>query len=184
MASTFQFPHLPITDHKDATANLERLQAQLRAGLGTTFLTDGSVTEPKLANEAVTTGKIKNEAVTEGKLAAAVVAKLNPGVWTALTLGPKIEANATYQTPRCRTEQGVVRLRGALNEKAGEELKGGETLATLPEGFRPPGKVLMGLVTKAAGVVTLQIETTGVMFTSGLPLAATVLLDGITFNLT
>lgn len=184
MAAPLQFAHLPVHGAEDTTADLEQLQSVFAAGLTSAFLGAGSVTEAKLGNEAVTTGKIKNEAVTEGKLAAAVVAKLNPGVWTALTLGPKIEANATYQTPRCRTEQGVVRLRGALNEKAGEELKGGETLATLPEGFRPPGKVLMGLVTKAAGVVTLQIETNGVMFTSGLPLAATVLLDGITFNLT
>lgn len=107
------------------------------------------------------------------------------GAWTALTLGAKIEAGTTIgQTPRVRAEQGdtSARLRGSLVVQSGQELKGGETLATLPVGFRPPATIV--LPQQGTAGFPLVASTGEIEMTGNVPSKGTVFLDGLTFNLT
>jgi hypothetical protein len=55
------------------------------------------------------------------------------GAWIPLVLGAKVQASTTVveAAPAARIEGNRVFLRGALEIKTGEELKAGETLATL-----------------------------------------------------
>jgi hypothetical protein len=133
-----------------------------------------------------TTGLV-NLAVTEGKVAAAVQNKLNPTAWAVMaSLSAKVEEIAAQQTLGARNEDGatMTRLRGGLKVKAGEELKAGETICTLPEGRRPLKLVkVMGVMSSNFSV--LSIATTGVVTASTNWGATTECsLDGITFNLT
>ncbi len=105
------------------------------------------------------------------------------GEWVEPTMSAKVENAAGAQTVRARAELGgnVCRLRGVAKIKSGEELKTGETLFTLPEGLRPPGHVDLTL----AGSVILEIATTGVAILSATKTSAqTIIMDGLTFNLT
>lgn len=110
-----------------------------------------------------------------------------PGAWTALTLGPKIEASGSAQSIRVRLEQGAssVRMRGTPVVKIGETLTAGETLATLPLGFRPPGLITVPMTTSSAVTTSLTIATTGVVaLANNLAATRAVFFDGLTFNLT
>jgi hypothetical protein len=103
------------------------------------------------------------------------------GPWTAVTLGAKLEANASFQTIRARTESGgaSVRLRGVPTVKSTEELKTGETLLTLPVGFRPPGTVFTAATSPA-----IEISAAGIITANAAVLEHVgVVLDGVTFNL-
>lgn len=103
------------------------------------------------------------------------------GSWMPLALGAKVEEAAGLQTLRARTENlgASARMRGAAKVKAGEELKGGETLLTLPPSLRPPGTV------KEVTNQEITITSAGVVsVTANLPAASVVLLDNLSFNLT
>lgn len=115
--------------------------------------------------------------------------------WVELSYGPKMESYAEgFQTPGSRVEESgaALRLRGIIKVKAGETLKLGETIFTLPEGSRPPGKVDLFCYgeTGAATAGLIQIATTGVVtvvaWLSGTEAGAgkVLILDGLTFNLT
>jgi hypothetical protein len=112
------------------------------------------------------------------------IGKLESTAWTALSLGAKIEAGSPAGS--VRTEQGATssRLEGLLKVKAGQKLEPGETLATIPLGFRPIAEVfLTPVITTTTGY--LKVTTAGVISVS-VALAETtfVALDGLTFNLT
>jgi hypothetical protein len=105
------------------------------------------------------------------------------GEWVALTLGPKIEAFAGFQTLAARIEGASVRLRGVGKVKAASELKAGETFATIPEGSRPPETV--AIAAETAGVFSVLTITTAGVITSSANAAATtgISLDSLTYNL-
>lgn len=133
----------------------------------------------------IRTNEIKKEAVNEKKLIKALQEKLNPTAWENLTLGAKVEAGGG-QVPAARAEDGktMVRLRGRPKIKAGEELKIGETLATIPAGLRPIGTIQMP-VQLGAAIGYLTITEAGVITASAAVTAGlSVGLDAITYNLT
>lgn len=119
------------------------------------------------------TGTYPNPTIVPGKLRSA---------WEALVLGPKIETGG-LQEPAVRSDDGAnfAELRGAAKAKAAENLAVGETLFTLPAGFRPPANVEYETpkgqikIAAATGVVTLSFE---------LKAGEVVRLDGVGFNLT
>jgi hypothetical protein len=139
--------------------------------------------------------QLKNGTIEEKQLSAALVKRLGEavtvGVWKALELGAKVEeAKVGLQTARVRAELGLntARLRGGLVIKAGQELKEGETLFTLPVGFRPPASVyLMGAVEHGAvrSIRQMAVLPTGEVSLSGaVEENGIVCLDSVTFNLT
>ena len=112
--------------------------------------------------------------------------QLEPGVWTETALGAKVEEAAGWQTVRVRREQvgSTARLRGVLAVKAGQELVAGETVLTLPVGFRPPLKIRMAIVVEAGDVRT-EITAAGVMvLNENIKETRAIYLDGLTWNLT
>jgi hypothetical protein len=115
------------------------------------------------------------------------ITKIEAGGWVAVTLGAKVESDPSYQSVKCRKEQGeaVVRLRGAPRIKGGETLEPGETLFTLSEGFRPPATINIFLYTDTSVFGALEIAATGVAtYTGKMVATAFIALDGVTFNLT
>lgn len=146
-----------------------------------------AVTEAKLGAEAVSEAKIKAEAVAEGKLAKAVQEKITPGAWKALELGAKMETGG-LQVPGARTEDGatMARLRGSVKVKAAEELKAGETLFTVPVGWRPAADIEFERVTSAGGLHRCKIASaTGICTdTSAILAGQIVFFDGFTYNMT
>jgi hypothetical protein len=164
----------------------------LQSGAVTTVGTTAQVWEPHIGTEsiralAVTAAKIAKETITEEKLAKAIQEKITPTAWEGLTLGTKVEAG-TLQTPGVRAEDGktMARLRGSPKVKAAEEVKAGETIATIPAGFRPPSTVHLATMNPQTGVAgELIIASTGVITAAGGYVAANeILLDGLSFNLT
>jgi hypothetical protein len=155
-------------------------------GIPTVVWWEGSQTEPAPSAESI----------TEAMLAKAVQEKLNASAWKTFTLGTKVEAGG-LQSPRYRIEAGgsVVRLRGSLIVKSAQTIKASETLFTLPEGARPPGRVItlaaaegnLGItaiwleVSSVTGVAILAAYLTGTETGAG---KAAAILDGVTFNLT
>lgn len=90
-----------------------------------------------------------------------------PGAWTALTMGAKVQA-ATPCSARLENGGKTVRLRGIAEVKAGETLGKGETLATLPVGYRPAETQYMECALKATGsVIELIIHTDGTITLEG-----------------
>lgn len=111
------------------------------------------------------------------------------GAWTSLTLGTKVEAFLeNFRTPMVRTENvgATGRIRGALKVKAGETVAPGETLLTLPVGFRPAERINIEPRTSEPAL-SVNIAATGVMTLAGASaVAGTILpLEGpFTFSLT
>jgi hypothetical protein len=115
------------------------------------------------------------------------------GAWTAITPGAKVQAVTTEETPTCevRTEQGSAsaRLRGNLEVKAGEELKIGEKLLTLPVGARPASTVVLqtgfaSTITGNATAVTLIIKPSGVVTLASAATAGKIVHLDFAFPLT
>lgn len=110
------------------------------------------------------------------------------GAWESLVLGAKAEENPSVQTLRVRKEMGitVARLRGGVVAKAGQEIKPGETIATLPAGWRPPNLVAVAVVLSGGQAGYIEITAAGVIKPGVVSVTATaaVLLDSVTFNLT
>jgi hypothetical protein len=109
------------------------------------------------------------------------------GGWIPTVLGEKVEQLAGFQTIRVRAELhgATVRLRGAAVVKAGQELASGETVLTLPVGYRPLEKVRMVGVTETTEAARVSITTAGVLsFGIAVKEGRGIYLDGLTFNLT
>lgn len=107
------------------------------------------------------------------------------GPWVALTLGPKVEENATQQQPAARLEAGgaSMRLRGGTLIRTGDTLVAGEALFTLPEDSLPPGKITFSCRANSLPAL-LSISTAGVAsLLAELPAGTGPSLDGLTFNL-
>jgi hypothetical protein len=138
--------------------------------------------DPKLNTALTTVQTWANGGIGTSNLEAGLLA----GSWEAPSLGAKVEESAAGQTVRCRKENGgaIVRLRGAAKVRSGQTLSIGETVLTLPVGFRPPALVQCVAVTSATAT-SFSIATSGVV-TLAASTAATVeiALDNITFNIT
>jgi hypothetical protein len=150
---------------------------------GTAELQDAvTVVEKGTANEGSTWTQIAT--VTTVGTTAQVWVGLGASAWSALVLGAKVEAGA-LQTPGVRREGVTARLRGLPKIKAGEELKVGETLATVPAGMRPPAAVQLSATSGAVGPIPILVATTGII-TVGVSIAVgnAAPLDGLTYNLT
>ena len=121
------------------------------------------------------------------------------GAWHALAYSEKVEdykVSAEYQTGQYRTENAgaTLRLKGLLAIVAGKTLALGETIFTLPEGFRPLKKtpLLVFAETTVDTIALVVINTAGVASISAFiavgapPMKAgeVLTLDGLTFNLT
>lgn len=65
------------------------------------------------------------------------LAALQRTVWTALPLGTNFQNYAGAQPCQYRKEGDVVRLRGHVQRKTGTMVNG-DSVGTLPAGFRPP----------------------------------------------
>lgn len=151
--------HLPVLSLEDVTANFEQLKELL----------------------AELTGEDRGSALVK-----AIEERSKPGPWTPLVLGTKVEAFAGFQVPAIRSEAGgtVSRLRGVAKIKAAVELKAGETVATIAEGMRPLGTVVLVAETNSTFSL-LSIPTTGVITsTVNAPTGTGIAFDGLTFNLT
>lgn len=142
-----------------------------------------------IAGSAVTGTTIAGEAVSEGNLVEAVrklLAKV--AAWTDLktTLGAKVEAGTRGVLARIEGPSAgqFVRLRGEVLVKNLEELKAGETLLTLPEGFRPANVQEIIAGTGNTATILLVISPTGVItIASVVKEKKSVELDGIDFPL-
>lgn len=114
----------------------------------------------------------------------ALATALDAGAFAALSsLGGKVEEVSGFQTARARLVLSSTRveLRGVLAVKAGEELKTGERLCTLPTGKRP--KEGGGEVQLRLGGATFNVGEDGkvVLASAALPAATQLALDGVGF---
>jgi len=115
-------------------------------------------------------------------LGATWTAVNSPGEWIATALGAKI-TDSGGQTTRVRLEGGgsVVRLRGNPQVSSLQTLTAGETILTIPSGFRP----VAGPPVYVTPVGNLSITVGGVMTCDKTLAEATRLnFDGITYNVT
>jgi hypothetical protein len=111
------------------------------------------------------------------------------GAWTALTLSGKVQQVSGYEAAAVRTEDGgaTARLRGVLEITS--EVKAGETVFTIPSGYRPQHIVEIGLgVSSASGsnhIGALVFYPSGRVVDPETPAPTGVyyLLDGFTWNL-
>ena len=111
------------------------------------------------------------------------------GNWTALTLSGKVKQVSGYEEAAVRTENGgaTARLRGVIEVTS--EIKAGETVFTIPAGYRPQSKIEFGIGTTTASganhVGSMLISSAGVATDPETPVPPSVyyLLDGITWNL-
>ncbi len=111
------------------------------------------------------------------------------GSWTALALAGNVGQVPGYETVDVRTENAgaTARLRGALEVTS--EVQPGETVFTIPAGFRPHNQIEFGVgVSTAVGgnhVGSLVISSSGVVTDPESPVPAGIyyLLDGISWNL-
>src|SRR5512146_865729 len=149
----------------------------------------GNVFEPEIPVEVAEEAEKRANAIAAEKTAREAADKeLEPGPWTEVTLGPKVEqAGGEFQEVKARKENksGDVRLRGVAQVKAGETLTAGEAIFTLPAGFRPPKLVTIRDNIEGAGAEELRIATTGVATAVANHAAGKELgFDGATFNIT
>ena len=126
-------------------------------------------------------GEVPNDTIEELE---AIINAITPTEWVKPeSLGAKVEENAAkLDGIRLESNQSVARLRGALKVKAGESLTAGETLCTLPVGYRPAHAQQIDCVDGTATGIKLLIATTGVVtLGSNVAEAVEVFLDGQTF---
>lgn len=117
----------------------------------------------------------------------AIVNAATPTPWEDLkpVFGAKIEeGTGKFQSVRTEANQQVARLAGAVKVKSGSGLTAGETLLTLPLGYRPARAQVIDCVHGAQVANKLLIATTGVV-TLAVTVAETleVDLDGTTYPL-
>ena len=130
------------------------------------------------------------EAINANAAQANAVLSELAGPWEPLTLSAKVrEESSGVPTPRARIELlgNIVRLRGMLEVRSGDELKIGETLATLPVGLRPKldDSFAAALVNTAKPPVWIEVQTTGgLIVEAALGEKDLILLSGCTFALT
>lgn len=93
--------------------------------------------------------------------------------WTAVTLGAKLESPVVeaFRTAMVRTENNgaTARIRGLVKVKAGETLATGETLMTLPVGFRPAEQLVIRVHSNVAEAspFNVLVSTAGVVTWGG-----------------
>lgn len=144
---------------------------------------EGPQAEPVPGAESITEAMLKAEAVSEAKLTAAVVAKLNPGVWTA----PEApSAKLEEMGVQVRKEQGSTSVRFKGFCRAKEAVAAETALFTLPAGFRPPVTTRLAAVDlQTAAVILAYVNTTGVVENhTAITITHFWSFDGCTFNLT
>jgi hypothetical protein len=109
------------------------------------------------------------------------------GEWQTVALGAKIEEDTMeVQTIRVRKvlSAATVQLRGVPLVKAGQELASGETVLTLPVGYRPPAKIVLNVLTELAEPVKGAIATSGILaLNKTIKAGQGIYLDGQSFNL-
>lgn len=117
-----------------------------------------------------------------------IIAGIVPGEWTKPeSLGAKVEETAAkLDAGRTKDNAQVCELRGVLKVKAGEELKSGETLCTLPPSLRPTATRYLdassGLAASTSTGNKLKIATTGVVTVAvAVKEGEEVFLDGESF---
>jgi hypothetical protein len=166
-----------LESRPDPTGPLAELHARTRK-------LEDTLPEDQLVENAqqIGAGGVESTAATKAEVRA-----IEAGPWTAVVLGPKIEARPGIQAPEVRTElhAASARVRGGFQAKAAENLAIGETLFTLPVGFRPPALIEITQTSTAGVVLIVKIAATGVVTLSKeLKAGEAVLFDGETFNLT
>lgn len=117
-----------------------------------------------------------------------IIAGIVPGPFVKpASLGAKVEETAAkLDSGRTKDNAQVAELRGALKIKAGEELKSGETLCTLPEALWPTQARTVdcssGLVATTSTGNKLLISPAGVVTVAvAVKSAEEVFLDGLLF---
>lgn len=114
------------------------------------------------------------------------VSSVDPS-WQPLSYGTSLATfGAPYLTPRCRTKNGSVELKGLLNVTGA--IAANATLATLPAGYRPPGTAVMSLtIYNSPGYVAVRmfIDNAGLIkIDNALNSGGNFSLDGLSFSLT
>jgi len=108
---------------------------------------------------------------------------------TATGLGDKVTVYDTtgyWQTPYCIREGSFIRVGGLLRITSGQQLNAGDTIITLPSGYRPKGTIAQTVVTQNGitrvsvrsddGRITFDTINGGVTSATGY-----IFLDGICF---
>ena len=111
------------------------------------------------------------------------------GEWTALALGSKVKQVPGFESAAVRAEGAgsSARLRGVL--EVTNEIKAGETVFTVPAGYRAKSKIEFGVgVSTGFGsnhAGSVLISTDGVVTDPETPVPPGIyyLLDGLTWNL-
>lgn len=101
---------------------------------------------------------------------------LQPTAWTGVTFeNGWYNYSAGFVNVQYRKEGDLVRLRGLARKDATGSA--GETVCTLPAGFRPPGAIIVPAVASIGGgaplVVRLDVSVTGLVTTSAAPARTT-----------
>jgi hypothetical protein len=137
------------------------------------------------ANRAVTTNHIRNSAVTTEKVADSAITTAKLSTPTTDTATNDASVGAGTVTARRYTD-GLVILEGGLIKGSGT-WAAGDTIATLPAGFRPAQSTSACVwVSSATGATRITIDTAGVIsVTSGLlsgVAAAAIDCNGVVFQ--
>lgn len=116
-----------------------------------------------------------------------IISAVTVSAYSPVVRGAKVESGG-LQANEVRSENGGAtgRIRGSFRIKAAEELVAGETLFTIPVGFRPPADIEFERVTSAGGLHRLKIAAATGICTDTSPILATqiVFFDGFTYNIT
>ncbi len=113
------------------------------------------------------------------------------GEWSNLTLESTVwEAATGKQTPAARTESGgaAARLRGGIAVKVGKSYAEGALVFTVPVAAIPPADVTLSAIainpTNTSGEIRIKKTSGKAEFFPGVATGGTLLLDGLTYNLT
>jgi hypothetical protein len=109
---------------------------------------------------------------------------ISPSGWKVPVMSSALEVVSERYIIGVRLDNGLtVRLRGAMKIKVGNSLKSGETIGTLPEGYRP--FLLVGLLLSNPAL-PIEITSSGVMKYAGIPTLGegdVLGFDGLSFSI-